>query len=698
MFKTRMRVILILIFGGCLMVSTRLFYLQVVRGDYYRERAENVRVETRWTEASRGTIRGAGGELLAFEEPGFNVAAVPDELPEWQALCRPVLRLYALGRRERIASVRDVAVMVREAGGGNYEVTFGVAASFLRLRGTELVERDEHGSALVVVPRATAQVVEAVAGVTKTAPREILQEFFVGLALVGRGWRRLGDPCVVARDVGFLAAAEVETNPDRYPGFRVVATPRRSYPYDALACHVLGHVRRVSADEYARWREAYGGSVAKRFGPDDFIGAGGVEGAFDFELRAARGLQTIEVDAARRTQQVLEDLPAEPGADVWLTIDREVQEAAEEALEGHCGAIVVMEPATGRVLAMASSPRFNPNELPCKLPDAQGGTAPLLNRCIAGQYLLGSAFKLILAVGAMEDNRELASVECTGGYLGHACENHSRPMHLDLEEAFKRSCNVYFYRTAHERLGIKGVVKWATLFGLGRPTGVGLPGEKAGFLPTPGWKRQQYHEDWFPGDTCNLAIGGGRLLVTPVQMVRMVAAIANGGKLVRPRVVDKLVQADGTVEALAEARAGEVPMSAATRARIHRVMRSVCHELGGTARKAFARSESQPDFAQDQGYEVAGKTSTASLGAGRPNTVWFVGFAPYREPPEPRVAFAVVLENQPEGSHGGEVAAPIARRVLERLPERYLEGVPGRELRERARAARRSLAKQGAER
>jgi len=686
-FRRRVRVLLILLFGGFLMVSTRLFYLQVVRGAQYRQYADNVRVETVWTEASRGTIRARGGELLAFDQPGFNVAITPLKLPRWRALCRPVLKLYRLGRRERITRVRDVSVMVRPVPGGTgYEVSFGVAATFLRHQGTSLVERDEHGSALVVVPRPAAEVVEAVARVVDAPATELLRELFEGLALVGRGWRRLGDPCVVARDVGYLAAAEIETHPDLYPGFSVVATPHRSYPYDALAGHVLGYVQPVSAAEYDRWHESYGGSKAKRFLPDDVIGRNGVERAFDFELRPARGVRTLEVDAARHTQRILDDVPAVPGADVYLTIDRELQSVVEANLEGQVGAAIVLEPATGRVLAMASSPRYNPNDMPGNPPDPNDPRAPLLNRAIQGQYPLGSAFKLIIAAGALEEGKAPASIECTGTYLGHLCANHTIPMHLGLEAALKRSCNTYFYRTAHEFLGIKGVIKWASLFGLGQCTGIALPGEKPGFLPTPAWKRRRYHERWYAGETCNLAIGQGQLLVTPIQVARVVAAIANGGRLVRPRLVEKIVRSDGSVERLGGGPCERVPLSPGNLARLHRVMRSVCHELGGTARKVFRRSDSHGDWVQEQGYEVAGKTSTAER-RGRGNIGWFVGFAPCGDP---RVAFVVVVEHEEEGVHGADVAAPIARRILEGLPERYLEGVPGRELR---RAFRQRMAR-----
>ncbi len=682
MFKIRMRVILILLFGGFLMVATRLFYLQIVKGEEYRDYAENVCIETRATEASRGTIRGSAGELLAFDEPGFNVAIVPSELPDAKAVAGPILKLYALARRERITGVRDAAVVVRDGSRGQgYEANFGVAATFLRLKGTELVEREEHGTAMVVVPRTTAAAVDAVAALVNVPAKEVLRELFEGLALVGRGWQRLGDPVVVARDVGFLAAAEVETNPGRYPGFRVAATARRSYPYDAMASHVLGYVQRVWKPEYDRWHGSYGGSEAKRFLPDDLIGRNGLERALDFELRAARGLETLEVDAGRRTQQVLKGVPAEAGADVHLTIDRDLQTAAELALEGHIGSVVLMEPATGRVLAMANSPRFNANELAKHPPDPRDRTAPMFNRAIQGQYPLGSAFKLIVAIAALEENRAPARLECTGSYLGFACENHSVPMHLDIEDALKRSCNSYFCRTAHEALGIKDLVKWAALFGLGECTGVELPFEKPGLLPTPGWKRSEFREAWYPGDTCNLAIGQGRLLVTPLQVARVVAAIANRGRLVRPRLVDKIVRPNGEVQSFDEGACPTLPLTPAKLDRLHKVMRSVCHELGGTAYKVFRRSETQGDWVQEWGYEVCGKTSTAQR-AGTGPIGWFVGFAPVNDP---RVAFVVALEHEDRSVHGADVAAPLARRVLERIPERYLERIPGGELRERTR-------------
>jgi len=684
MFKVRMRVILILLFGGFLMVATRLFYLQIVKGEEYRDYAENVCVETRATEANRGTIRGAAGELLAFDEPGYSVAVVPSELPDAQAMCRPILKLYALARRERITGVRDVAVVVREGSRGQgYEVSFGVAATFLRLKGTELAEREEHGTAMVVVPRGTAAVVDAVAAQVNVPAAELLRELFKGLALVGRGWQRLSDPIVVARDVGFLPAAEVETHPDRYPGFRVTVTARRSYPCNAMASHVLGYVQRIWADEYDRWHESYGGSKAKRFLPDDLIGRNGIERALDFELRPARGQVTVEVDAARHTQKVIADkaVPPEAGADVYLTIDSDLQAAAEMALEGHIGSIILMQPQTGRILAMASSPRFNANELAKHPPDPADRTGSMLNRAIQEHYPLGSAFKLVVAVAALEENKAPAQVECTGSYLGFRCANHSVPMHVDIEDGLKRSCNSYFCKTAHEVLGIKNLVKWAALFGLGECTGVSLPFEKPGLLPTPGWKRSEFREAWYPGDTCNLALGQGRLLVTPLQVARFVAAIANRGRLVRPRLVDRIVRPNGAVESFGEGVCPTLPLTEAKLGQLHRVMRSVCHELGGTAYKVFRRSETQGEWVSEWGYEVCGKTSTAQR-AGRGPIGWFVGFAPANDP---RVVFTVALEHQDATIHGADVAAPLARRVLERLPERYLEGVPGRDLRERTR-------------
>jgi penicillin-binding protein 2 len=683
MFRFRVRVVLILVFGGFLMVSTRLFYLQVIRGEYYRDYAENVREDTRSTEASRGGIFAAGGERLAYDAASFNLALVPNQLPEWQEVCRPILKLYRLGRDEKVVSVRDIAVLVSEGPKGEgYQVNLGSAATFLRKKGTELVPTEEQGVVDIAVPPKLAQWVDQVAAVTKMPAKDMLQDLFEGIALVGRGWRRLSEPCVVARDLDFLAAAEIETHPDRYPGACIVASAKRSYPYDGLACHVLGHMGRVTATEYSRWCESYAGMTAKRLLPDDLIGRAGVERSFDGVMRPARGEETVEVDAGRHTQRVLSEVPPEQGAEVHLTIDVEVQRAAEEALRDRIGAVIVLEPRTGRILAMASSPAFNPNSPPRIVrTDPQYLLAPMLNRAIQARYALGSAFKLLLAIAALEEGRAFREVVCTGEYHGQVCANHSHPMTVDLHNAIVRSCNVYFYRTGQEGLGITLLAKWGALFGFGQPTGISLPGEDMGLMPTPAWKLRNPHfrERWYDGDTRNLAIGQGYLLVTPIQVVRYVAAIANGGRLVTPRLVDRIVRADGTVDADADAgEATQLPVTPARLAQVVRAMRAVCHEMGGTGRRAWL------GWVEEMGYFVAGKTSTAEFWVRRElaNLGWFVGFAPADDP---RVAFVVVLEHERSHVHGADVAAPAARYVLSRLPERYLQGIPGRDLREQRR-------------
>ncbi|MFP4056075.1 MAG: penicillin-binding transpeptidase domain-containing protein [Candidatus Brocadiia bacterium] len=698
MYRFRVRVVLILIFGGMLMVSTRLFYLQVVRGSHYRHIADNVRLDQRETEANRGQIFDCDGERLAFDAPAFNLALAPTRLPQWRRLCRPVLDLYRLRRRERVLSVEEVEIDVQPLGSGGLEVSFEVAAAFLRRKGTELVERDERHGARFRVPAPVMALLERLAEAAVlgrgglespdeeavAGPVAMVEAFMEGLAQVGRGWRRLGSPCVVARDVGFAAAAEVESHQAAYPGVRVVVSAKRVYPYNQRACHLLGYMQQVSAGEYRRWQESYAGSPAKRFLPDDVIGRAGIERALDPLLRPARGEQLVEVDAARRTQQILSEVPAVPGADVYLTIDQDVQALAERLLEGHIGAVVLLEARSGRILAMASQPGFDPNEMPRPVDPERAELAPRLNRATQGEYPLGSAFKLLLAQAALEEGCWFREITCRGEYRGHECHNHRLPMVVDFHNAIKRSCNVYFYRTA-ERLGIHRIAKWASRFGLGRPTGVELPVEGDGLLPTAQWKSRRFGEAWYPGDTRNLAIGQGYLLVTPLQVARMVAALANGGRLVRPRLVDRVVYPDGTEEPW---RAGEeaaaLGLSPSRLAMLHRAMRAVCHERGGTGWRAWSSSQSGTPWIEEQGYAVAGKTSTADcpLRGRRSNVGWFVGFAPAREA---RLAFVVVLEHEGQHLHGGDVAAPLARRLLAGLPERYLEGVPGKRRREERR-------------
>ena len=683
MFKFRVRVVMIVVFGGLLMVSTRLFYLQVVRGDHYQAYAENVSLSRRVTEAVRGRIFAAGGELLAHSSPSYDVAFVPRHLPEGRSLSRPVLKLYQLGRREQLERVRDVTVMVSGGSGGQpYEVTFGLAATFLRRQGPELAPRQENGRAGVRVPEELAELLGKVSALAGVSEEELLRELFEGLALVGRRWRGLSDPCVVARDVEFLAAAEIESHPDRYPGVRIVESAKRSCPYEDTACHVLGYVQGVTAAEYERWRGEYGGSRAKRFFPNDEIGRCGVESKCDLQMRPSRGMRVLEVDAARHTQEVLEEEPPVPGADVHLTLDLELQTAAERALKGRVGSLVFLEPKTGRVLALASSPGYNANDLRKSPPDPHDELRPMLNRAIQGQYPLGSSFKLLVATAALQEGRWFRQVLCTGRYHGSECNNHRRPLVVSFHDSIKRSCNVYYYRTAQELLGIRRLTKWAKAFGFGQRTGVGLAGEEDGLLPTPEWKRRRFGEGWYPGDTRNLAIGQGALLVTPLQVARFIAALANGGRLVRPRIVDRYVAADGSVETVGvEAR--DLRLTPGILSKLHRAMRGVCHEMGGTARRAWS------GWIDEMGYAVAGKTSTADSWIRRKphNVGWFNGFAPSHDP---RVVFVVCLEHElvpgEPRPHGGDVAAPIARRVLAALPERYLKGIPGRARRDACRA------------
>jgi len=264
-FKLRMRVLLILVFGGFLMVSTRLFYLQMVLGAHYREYAENVRVEQRWTEASRGTIRANGGELLAFDQPGFNVAITPCELPEWRALCQPILKLYTLARRERIASVRDVSVMVRPRPRRWLRGELRRRRHVLRQQGTDLVERDEHGTALVVVPRAAGAAVDAAAEATKTSAADILRALFEGLASSAAA----GSASMThasGRDVGIWPPPR--SRPTRpLPWLQRGSHRAPQLPIRHLAAHILGYVQPVSVAEYDRWHTSYSGSEPKRFLP-----------------------------------------------------------------------------------------------------------------------------------------------------------------------------------------------------------------------------------------------------------------------------------------------------------------------------------------------------------------------------------------------------------------------------------------------
>jgi penicillin-binding protein 2 len=461
-------------------------------------------------------------------------------------------------------------------------------------------------------------------------------------------------PVRVRRGLSMEEVARVEEWKLELPGVIVEVEPQRAYPNSRFAAHLLGYVREASDDQLKQGRYRRG----------DMVGQSGLERLLDEFLRGTDGGERIEVDAMGRQMRMIQSTEPHPGAQVVTTIDRRVQEAAERAMEGHAGAIVVMDPRNGDVLAMVSTPAFEIDRFTgtidrnAWLRVIQDPDHPLLNRTIQTQYAPGSVFKIVVAAAGLQEGTLVPTdaTNCTGDF--HLGEwtfkdwkegGHGR---VDLLGAIRQSCNVFFYEKGL-KIGGAAIAKYAAAFGLGGPTQIDLPGEKIGLIPQPQLRRdRRVGGGWHAGETVNMSIGQGAVLVTPMQVARFMSAVANGGVLWKPRLVQRIERPDkGVVWSDGGSVTGHVELSPMVWAFLRQSLWAVVND-GGTG--AGARIA---------GLDVAGKTGTAQMIAKSraekgQDHAWFASFAPVGDPE------AVVIVLVERGGKGGQVAAPIARKVL----------------------------------
>lgn len=481
--------------------------------------------------------------------------------------------------------------------------------------------------------------------------------------------RRTPLALVAWRDLDAVAMARFIEHEHEFPGVSLTVEPVRVYPEGTLAAHVLGYVGRADEERLAEEEAAEamdaGQEVPERYHYylSDVAGRSGLEKSLDEDLRApAGGRLEIQVDVAGFKYQTIEESsrPAGLGSDVTLALDVRVQRAAEAALEGQRGAVVILDPHNGDVLAMASAPTFDPNAfVPTIAPEQwrqlQGPDRPLYNRATAGEYAPGSTFKPVTLLAAMRAGkiRPETRFNCSGVFqLGNArfrCWQTWGHGSIDLALAVRYSCNVYLYHAALA-CGPEPIQTMARHFGFGRKTGIELDYERPGLVPDDAWKRKNRGEGWRDGDTCNLAIGQGAMLVTPLQAATYCAALANGGTLWKPRLVLSRTSPDGRqLPVPAKAVAREKLWSDADFDVIRRGMRDVVQAPDGSGRRA-----------RIDGFEIAAKTGTAEYGlkgSGKKMT-WMIAFAPYEAP---RYALAFLAE---DGASGGSTVAPLVRKLF----------------------------------
>jgi len=476
-------------------------------------------------------------------------------------------------------------------------------------------------------------------------------------------------PVCIKKDISRDELAVLEAHRFNLSGLLVEAKPVRYYLYGSLGSHLIGYLGEISEKELRSGK--YPDNKA-----GDMIGKAGVESAWQHMLTGVPGTERLEVDAAGRIIRVLSRKAPESGQSLWLTIDRRLQSLADKALEEKKGAIVAMEPATGRILAMASSPSFDPNvfvegvgqDTWSRILKSEG--YPLQNRVVSGQYPPASVFKIVLALAGLD--KGIISPEdeifCSGSYHlgGHEFRCWKKGGHgaVNLHRAIVESCDVYFYNLGR-KLGVDVIASYARRLGLGAQTGIGIGGEKQGLIPTRAWKLKRVGEVWHPGETMSVSIGQGYVSATPLQIVRMVSAVFNGGILYRPQIALHIENAAGEkTHVFQPVKEGEIGISKKAISVVRDAMIGVVNEPRGTGSKGISKE-----------FVAAGKTGTAQVvrisrerseGEGDQSELapelrdhaWFAGIAPADDP---KIAVAVIIEN---GGHGGRVAAPLAGELF----------------------------------
>jgi penicillin-binding protein 2 len=454
------------------------------------------------------------------------------------------------------------------------------------------------------------------------------------------------------RDVATIRARRIEL-----PQVRVDPVPLRFYPLTSAAAHVLGRVGEITARQL--YSKEFAGVSA-----GTLVGQTGLETTYNDRLMGKDGYRRVIVNSRGLEVQEAKRVEARAGPTLMLTLDADLQKALESAFAGRSGSGVILDPKNGDVLALVSRPAYDPNLFAAGITPHEWSrlvnddNTPLMNRVIQGQYAPGSLFKIVVAAAALEEGIITPNTRlyCSGqismyGTMFH-CKKGGHGV-VDLHKALAQSCNVFFYQVGSQ-LEIGRIARYAKLLGLGAPTGIDLPYEVGGLVPTPEWKLGLFKIPWYAGETVSVAIGQGQVTVTPIQMARLVAVFANGGFLLRPRLIRSIGGKSIPVEAPVN-----VGLSPETLNAIRAGLSAVVNQ-GGTGWRARL-----------SGVEVCGKTGSAQVVASvrlredapeelQPHA-WFVGFAPADDP---RVAFAILVEH---GIGGGRSAAPLAHEVLSHI-------------------------------
>ncbi len=580
---TYINIVIVIAFA---LIFSRLYYLQIIKGEEFRNLSENNRIRIQEVPAPRGILFDREGIPLVDSFPAFDVSLFRQDIRNADVLLQPLSQSLFLDPEKlltRLVAAKDLP-----------------PSQALKLKTN--ISREE--------------------------------------------------------------LARVETRRLDLPGVMVDVVIRRNYPYGNLAAHLIGYLGEINQEELEREDDG-------RHKTGSLVGKYGIEQKFESELMGENGGRQIEVNALGRKMRVLGTVEPNPGNNLYLTLDLELQKAAEDAMIGKNGAVVALNAQNGDILALVSKPDFDPNLFARGITPENWKTIitnpakPLQNRAIQGQYPPGSVYKIVTALAALEEKAITPETvfSCAGalpfGNREYHCwkkEGHGR---VDLRRAIVESCDVYFYQVGL-RLGVDRIAKYAFALGLGKPTGFPLGQEKPGLIPTSSWKLKRFRIPWQTGETLSTAIGQGFNLVTPLQVACSLSALFNGGRYFQPRIVQLVRSPDGEViQEVPPAFVKNLNMAAENVQFIREALWGVVNAPGGTGARARV-----------QGFDVAGKTGTSQViqrreGKSDPSApefqdhAWFACFAPASHPEVTVVAFVE------HGGGGGAVAAPVARKVME---------------------------------
>ncbi len=586
--RWRLWVLLILVAVLLFVFWLKIFNLQISQGLEFLEKANRISLQTRTVPAQRGIIYDRNGEPLVFHEDLFAIHITPSEV-----------------RRDELEEVKERL------------------GELLKLSNGVLNRRVPKGS-------------------------------------------RGSTPLEVKDGVPFQVMAYIAENKELFPSVSWEGRAKRVYSDEASIAHVLGYVSEISGDELQfLYNEGY------RAG--DKIGKAGIERQYDSLLRGKTGQQFFTVDArgGRVGEQVESFVPPMNGADLYLTIDMNVQRLASDALGDRRGSVVVMKPATGEIIAMVSKPVFNANTFDSRGPDSLGSqilnpSFPFINRTISAVYPAASLFKIITETAILENNSVSPerTVFCPG-YIEvrsqrYYCHNKSGHGHQNLRDALANSCNVYFWTIAKDFVGKDKlgradpirIAEQARDFGLGMITEIDLPGEKEGLIPDKDWKEDTYNSLWAGGDTMNMAIGQGFVLVTPLQMANVASMVTNKGIIYRPHVLRE-VRDRGRMTV--ERRLPEVLHTAS-------ISEATWQRLGEDLRYTVTNGTG---WVLTRTRPVAGKTGTGEIGVEGQYHDWFLAYAPYGEDADPEDKIVVVVQIEPSGLRHQWWSSKIADHIIQ---------------------------------